>query len=337
MTDTQQQQLIAWGHNPGQAAVKDTFDTAGGKRGETTPYPAVIAPWERSDDIGLSSSASRAPVLEAVVGGARYLGGTKAARMPGAIRQMANGRLHEDSPVYPAFAQMSLAHTRLGQRLTEEAPAQLVIATALPVGWRTEDAQGAIERHIRTGLRGRAQIRMVYVRSEPSAVVYHELLLDDGSIRSDQQDLVKSLVCVADIGGSTLNRAVLERIEALPGQSESPLLGSRRAIDRLMSQADMSFVDAEARLRAAVEQPGSDPAADLILRQYAEAVVAELQQAWNIYKPAAYLFAGGTVLWVADALRRAFGPKARIVEKPQQAIATGLWRYARMKIARGLR
>jgi hypothetical protein len=37
----------------------------------------------------------------------------------------------------------------------------------------------------------------------------------------------------------------------------------------------------------------------------------------------AYLFAGGTALWLAGTLRRAFGPTARVVDKPQQAIATG--------------
>lgn len=322
--------LVAWGHNPGQLNVKDTFDGSTGKRSEVQPYPAVIAPWEKSDDIGLGSSNT----LEGVVAGARYIGGMKAARLPGAIRQMANGRLLDDSPIYPCFAQMSLTHTKLAKRVTDSA---FVIATALPVGWRTDDAAAAIERHIRMGLHGRANIKTVFVRSEPSAVVYHELLTDEGQIRPDQRALVNGVVCVADIGGSTLNRAVLENIEALPGQSQSPLLGSRRAIDQLTNREGISFVDAESRLRTASQHPGIDPIADLVLRQYQEAVIAELQQAWNIYKPVAYLFAGGTTLWAASAIRKAFGAKVRIVDKPQQAIATGLYRYAKMKIARGLK
>lgn len=317
--------LIAWGHNPGQFAVKDTYDGPSGRK-EALPYPAVIAPWERSDDIGLAGG--RRAVLEATVGGARYLGGAHAARLPSAIRQMANGRLHADSPIYPAFAQMS------HQRLKIGASPQLVIATALPVGWRTEDASAAIEQHIRAGLRGTATIRAVYVRSEPAAVIYHELLTDDGAIRRDQQVLTSGVVAVADLGGSTLNRAVLEGIEALPGQSQSPLLGSRRAIERLMAQAGMPFVDAEARLRAAMAAPGSDAPADVILRQYQELVVAELQQAWSAFTPIAYLFAGGTALWCASVLRKAFGAKARVVERPQQAIATGLYRYAKRQIAK---
>jgi len=317
--------IIAWGHNPGQFAVKDTFDSLSGKRSESAPYPAVIAPWESADDMGLSKRAA----LEATVGGARYLGGTTVARLPTAIRQMANGRLHADSPIYPAFAQMSLHHCKLAGR-----DAQFVVATALPVGWRDDDAATAIEAHIRTGLRGRAQLRAVYVRSEPGAVVYHELLDDEGTIRTDQKALAKGLICVADIGGSTLNRSVLEEIAALPGQAASPLLGSRRAIEVLMQRDGIGFVDAETRLRAAAAQPSKDAAADTILRQYRESVIAELQQAWAPFRPVAYLIAGGTALWVGEALMRAFGPKARIVERPQQAVATGLYRYAKRQIAR---
>lgn len=318
--------LFAWGHNPGQFAVKDTFDGPSGRK-EATPYPAVIAPWERSDDIGLAGG--RRTALEATVNGARYLGGMHAARLPTAIRQMANGRLHAESPIYPAFAQMSWQ--QLSKSMRDVQP-HVVVATALPVGWRDEAATAAIESHIRAGLKGKAHLRAVYVRSEPAAVIYHELLTDDGAIRRDQQSLTTGVVCVADIGGSTLNRAVLEGIEALPGQSQSPLLGSRRAIERLMEQGGIPFVDAELRLRQAVAHPGSDPAADIILRQYQELVVAELQQAWSAFKPVAYVFAGGTALWCASALAKAFGVKGRIVDRPQQAIATGLYRYAKRQI-----
>jgi hypothetical protein len=46
------------------------------------------------------------------------------------------------------------------------------------------------------------------------------------------------------------------------------------------------------------------------------------------------LFAGGTTHWVADDLRRAFAG-ARVVVNSQQAIAVGLWRYARRKARQG--
>lgn len=318
--------MIAWGHNPGQFAVKDTCDGATGKRVESAPYPAVIAPWERSDDLGLNRRA----LLEATVNGATYIGGQFAARLPGAIRQMANGRLHADSPIYAAFAQMSHQHIKLAQRAT----VPVVIATALPVAWRDDDATAALEAHIRAGLRGKAHIRALYVRSEPGAVVYHEMLDDDGNIRTDQKILAKGVICVADIGGATLNRAVLEEITALPGQAASPLLGSKRAIDMLAQRDGIGFVDAEQRLRAAVSQPGRDTTADIMLRQYQEAVVAELQQAWSAFNPVAYLIAGGTSHWVGGALLRAFGAKARVIDRPQQAVATGLWRYAKRQIAR---
>lgn len=318
--------LIAWGHNAGQFAVKDTFDGQNGKRTESTPYPAVIAPWEKSDDVGLTRRSS----MEATVNGARYVGGQMATRLPNAIRQMANGRLHMDSPIYPAFVQLSAQQTKISQR----ADSAVVIAAALPVGWRDDVAMAAIEAHIRAGLRGKVQIRAIYVRSEPGAVVYHEMLDDDGNIRTDQKTLAKGLVCIADIGGSTLNRAVVEEIVALPGQSGSPLLGSRRAIEMLMQRDSLSFVDAESRLRAAVAAPGKDDIADMILRQYREAVLTELQQAWAPFRPVAYLIAGGTAHWVGDALIRAFGPSTRILDRPQQAIATGLFRYAKRQITR---
>lgn len=316
---------IAWGHNPGQFAVKDSFDGTAGKRAETTPYPAVIAPWEKSDDVGLTKRNA----MEATVNGMRYIGGRYAARLPNAIRQMANGRLHADSPIYPAFAQMSVQHAKLARP-----DSAVVIATALPASWRDDEASAAIEAHIRAGLRGKVTIRAVYVRSEPGAVVYHELLDDEGQIRSDQAALAKGLVCIADIGGSTLNRAVVEEIVALPGQSQSPLLGSRRAIESLMQRDGLSFVDAEQRLREAVATPGKDGTADTIIRQYRESVLTELEQAWAPFKPVAYLIAGGTAHWVGADLIRVFGPKARIVDRPQQAIATGLYRYAKRQIGR---
>jgi hypothetical protein len=159
------------------------------------------------------------------------------------------------------------------------------------------------------------------------------MLDDHGNFRTDQASLAKGLVCVGDIGGNTLNRSVLESLRALPGQSASPLLGSRQVVEALMQQSSQQYVDAERRLQEAVKAQGNDGVADALLKQYREAVVSAFQQAWGSFKPVAYLFAGGTVHWVGDELRRAF-PRARIVQQPQQAIAIGLWRYARRKIQR---
>jgi hypothetical protein len=177
-------------------------------------------------------------------------------------------------------------------------------------------------------------IKDIYIQSEPNAVVSSELLDDNGQMRSEAADLAKGLVCVGDIGGGTLNRSVLEKLQALPGQSASPVLGSGQVVTALMQQTGQQYIDAERRLEAAVKAPGQDTLADSLLGQYREAVVGHLQQAWGIYKPVAYVFAGGTVHWVADQLKRAF-PRARIAQNPQQAIAVGLWRYARRKAQRG--
>ena len=101
-----------------------------------------------------------------------------------------------------------------------------------------------------------------------------------------------------------------------------------------MQQSGGQYVDAERRLEAVVAGNTTDPAAAALLAQYREVVIGELQQAWSSYKPVAYLFAGGTAHWLADDLKRAF-KGARIVANPQQAIAIGLWRYARRKALRG--
>src|SRR5690348_5266079 len=116
-------EVIVWAHNPGQRFVKDTI-SSGGKRKDLRPYPAVIAPWQSADDTGL---ARRSRELTAHVDGARYLGGAAAERLPLANRQMANGLLNASSPIYQAFAQMSLQHTGLAK--SEPRPTVL-IATA---------------------------------------------------------------------------------------------------------------------------------------------------------------------------------------------------------------
>jgi hypothetical protein len=231
--------------------------------------------------------------------------------------------------MYQALAQMSAQHTGLAK-----GKPTVLIATALPVAWRDESAEAAITAHLRAGLKGLIEIKEIYVQSEPNAVISYELLDDAGAIRTDQAALAKGLVAVGDIGGATLNRSVLEGLRALPGQSASPLLGSRQVVEALMQQSGQQYLDAERRLEAAVRTPGKDPAADQLLRQYREAVVGELQRSWSSFKPVAYLFAGGTVHWVAEDLRRAF-KAARVVSNPQQAIAIGLWRYARRKAQRG--
>lgn len=328
--------IIAWGHNPGQRFVKDAFTDSKGQRKDTKPYPAVIAPWAESDDVGFMRKSRD---LTARVGNADYIGGDTAERLPLANRQMAQGRLDADSPVYQAFAQMSLQHMRLFDGRVAASTEQrvrpaVVIATALPVGWRDADAEESIKQHVRIGLRGLVNIKDIFVQSEPNAVVSYEMLDDTGNFRSDQAALAKGLVCVGDIGGSTLNRSVLENLRALPGQSASPLLGSRQVIEALMQKTGQQYLDAERRLEEASKKPGADPLADGLLKQYRETVIGTFQQAWSIFKPLVYLFAGGTVHWFADDLRRAFA-RSRIVQNPQQAIAVGLWRYARRKIQRG--
>lgn len=333
--------LITWGFNPGQHSVKNTFLNAAGKKIEAAPFAAVLAPWAAGEDFGFNGKGST--TLEATVNGARYLGGVDAQRLPGAIRQMSSGRLDDTSPLYPAFAQMSLVQTKIAQRGNGTLP-QVAIATALPVDWlkgteddpeREERAKTAMARHIRAGLQGRADVRGMYISSELGAVVYHEVFDDDGQIKRDNKDFISDLVCVGDIGGGTLNRGVLDGLKPLRGQSKSPLLGSRQAIEQMAETRGVQFIDAERDLLAEIKRPGSDAVAGRILKQYREAVVSDFQQAWSTFKPTAYLFAGGTVLWVADALKKAFGTKARIVsEKPQQAIATGLWRYAQRQVAK---
>jgi hypothetical protein len=266
--------------------------------------------------------------LVATVGSAFYIGGTAAERLPLGNRQMANGRLEPNSPMYQALAQMSAQHAGLKGKPV------VLIATALPVAWRDATAEEQIKAHLRAGLRDIVTIKDIYVQSEPNAVIGHEMLDDAGQIRTDQAVLAKGLVCVGDIGGATLNRSVVEGLRALPGQAVSPLLGSRQVVEALMQQSGQQYVDAEKRLEAAAAGDTTDRTAVSFLTQYREAVIGELQRAWSSFKPVAYLFAGGTTHWIADDLKRAF-KGARIVPNPQQAIAIGLWRYARRKALRG--
>lgn len=321
--------LICWGHNPGQRAVKDSL-TVNGKRRDLRPYPAVIAPWAKSDDTGLSR---RAKDLTATVGDRAYIGGEPAERLPMAVRQQARGRLDMDSPIYGALAQMSAQHAGLAAH--NGTRPRVLIATALPVGWRLDDetAEQALRSHIKRALADIVIVDQVYVQSEPNAVVGSELLDDDGEARKDRADLAVGLVCVGDIGGGTLNRSVLEKLRALPGQAASPDIGSGQVVKELMQQSGQQYVDAERRIEAAVRKPGADPTADALLQQYRETVIANFQEAWKPFRGAIHLFAGGTVHWLRDELLRAF-PGCTIVANPQHAIAIGLWRYARRKARR---
>lgn len=325
--------LICWGHNPGQRAVKDSL-TVNGKRRDLRPYPATIAPWAKSDDTGL---AKRSRDLVAVVGDRSYIGGEPAERLPMAIRQQSRGRLDLESPIYPALAQMSAQHAGLvGHNGTRP---RVLIATALPVGWRldSEEAEQALRNHIRRALADLVLVESIYVQSEPNAVVGSELLDDDGEPRMERADLASGLVCVGDIGGGTSNRSVLEKLRPLPGQAASPdHLGSGQVVRDLMQRAGMQYTDAERRLEAAARVPGADLVADALLQQYRDAVTTDFEEAWKPFTRAVRLFAGGTVHWLRDDLKRVF-PDCLFVANPQHAVAIGLWRYARRKAARGAR
>lgn len=325
-------ELIVWAHNPGQRYVKDRFAVGNGAPKDSDPYPAVVAPWAQTDDTGLKR---RGKDLTATVAGALYIGGVAAERLPLANRQQDAGRLESESPIYQCFAQMSAQHLGLAQFANGEPP-RLLIATALPVAWRNanEDAEAALRKHIKQALGSVYTIQEIYVQSEPNAVVGAELLDDNGELRKDQGVLAKGLVCVGDIGGGTLNRSVLEALRALPGESQSPAIGSSQAVRMLADRAGIQYIDAERRLEQAVKTAGRDPDADGILKQYRERIVTEFQEAWKTYKTAEYLFAGGTLHWVAAELRRVW-PRARFAANPQQQIAIGLWRYARRRALRG--
>lgn len=323
-----------WGHNPGQKAVKNTLIKQDlGQRHDAPVFDAVIAPKDVMDDLGMT----RTQVLEATVNGRKYIGGHHAARSRLAQRQQAEGRLAPESPMYRALVQMS------AQALHFEPTDRVTIATALPVGWKNEANVRLMEHHIRDGLDGIVGIDNVYVQSEAAAVIYAELLTSSGTLRTDQRELASSLVAIGDLGGSTVNLSMVERMETIPGSAASPYLGSRILIEKVADHFGVQEPDAEAKIREEVLQPGADPTVGRLLDQYRESVIAELQSRWAGYKPSVYLFAGGTTNWFwietrlgdrENMLVRTFGSAARVVTAPQQAIAGGLAHYAAMKQAK---
>lgn len=318
--------VIAIGLNLGQRYVKASYSAASGRK-DIPPFPAVIAPWNKSDD----ALFGKANVdLVATVNKAQYIGGAIADRLPMAIRQQDQGRLDESSSLYPALAQMAVQAMGITKGGVKP---KALIATAIPVAWRLhiDDADEKIKRHIRMGLSGVLTIQDIMVVSEPNALLASELMDDNGKQVPNKADL-RDEVCIGDIGGGTINRTVLVGLKALPGQAASPVDGSSEVVFDLMQRADMQYAEAEKRLERAVKTPGFDPLADALLRQYREKVVGDFQRAWATYRRAQKLFGGGTVHWVQDDLKKAFGGLCRIVEKPQQAIAIGLWRMARRKL-----
>lgn len=319
-------EVIPVGLNLGQRYVKASYSSASGRR-DITPFPAVIAPWNKSDT---NDFVKRAADLVATVDRAVYIGGEIADRLPMANRQQDQGRLEPNSPMYRALSQMAIQAmgiTRSG------AKPKVLIATAIPVAWKLniKDSEELVKQHIRAGLKGIVEIADILVASEPNAMVASELMDDNGKQVPGKSNL-RDVLCVGDIGGGTVNRTILDGLRALPGQAVSPVNGSSAVVLDLIQRADMQYIDAERRLEKAVKMPGFDPLADTLLRQYREKVIGDFQRAWAEYRHAQKLFGGGTVHWVKDDLVKAFGALCQIVEKPQLAIAIGLWRMAKRKV-----
>lgn len=321
---------FAWGFNPGQHAIKNAIIPDIGKRRDSASFLAVMAPWAASDDLGLSAPTSR-EVHEVTVRGTRWLIGRRAARQPNAIRQFAETRLQDSGAAYEVFASMSL------QRLKLTPGAELYIATALPVAWLTSETEATLAHAVRASVAANPDllvVKQLVVKNEAAAVVYAELLDDTGALRSGREDLGRGVVCVADIGGSTCNYTVLDQIRPIENESRSPLLGSYQVIVDIASSDGTDLIDAEQRVLDHLAN-GCDSVIARMLDQYAQAVIGELQRAWRTRKPVAYLVAGGTSIWIAPQLMKAFGPKLRIVgNQPQQTIAIGLARLAAMQRGR---
>lgn len=316
---------IIWGHNPGAKSVKDSWSVDGGARKDAKPYEAVIAPWVEKVDFGIASQSTER--LEVVLpSGGRYIVGDRVARVRGAIRQSVNGRIMDDSPVYASFVQASIA------RITKHKPS-IYICSALPSGYMSDTNIRALEAHLRAGLKGHGKVEELWIRNEAGALVYHEALLDSGQPNLEARDLA-GLVLSCDIGGGTLNRTVVERLEPIDGESASPPLGSMEAIRKLANRLGISLKDAEAMLLEVVETGSGDSAAVQQLRDYQQAVIDDLVQAWapHYRRAKAIFFAGGTVHWLTPALKKVY-PNMRIVGRnPQQSVAIGLYRFAAYQV-----
>lgn len=324
---------IIWSFNPGKFATKNSFSAPNGERKDAEAFPSVIAPLGQVDDLGLGSSR----MLTATVNGATYMGGAHAGRHPLANRSVSIDRLSAANPIYAALVQMSFQHLKLAERGNGKGPT-VVLASALPAGWKTAEAVAQLEQHLRTGLKGLATIKDILVRSEQAAIVYHELMDDAGGIQRDNAELAKGLVCVADCGGGDINLAVLENLETVPDSALTIPLGSYELIELVSLRAGIPLTDAEKRIRHHIESGAADSIVGPLLQQYRESAIDKLTKAWRDFTKnttVRYRFGGGTSLWLAPVLHQAFGSKAKVVKKPQQAVAIGMYKYASRQIARG--
>lgn len=328
---------LVWGHNPGSHSVKNccAVSTVPGEftgRRDLPPFDAVIAPAGRLEDFGVGQ---RQRALSATIkfrDGKRtlplvYYGGETVRRLSSAIRQPVNGRLGLDSPIYQAFAQMSLSQ----MNLRIEKP-NAYIVTALPAEYRTDENVKALKAHISNALVDHLFLADLEVVSEAAASLYYLFYTDAGEQnRSAANNRLTGLVLSADIGGGMMNHAVLDRLQPLMGQSRSPNLGSIEAINELSARTGWSATDSEDALRAMVGTGSGDDVVRQVLMTYRQRLVSHLEKAWEHYArdARAILVSGGTAPWVFDEIRRAF-PKAELVgeHNTQLVAAVGLYRKA---------
>lgn len=324
--------LAGHGPNIGHGYVKYLIIDKNGVELPPIVFPAQVARARRA----VVGALTEAPTV--VVDGMHLWTGADAEQAPSARTILSQERL-SDALFIPA-----LVAGALGRAGDLNGSSTGVCVSGLPATWAADP-----ERCRLLGARLRAGAPEIYrkvtIIAEPLGLAYSELLDNAGQVVGDSA-LASARIATVDLGHLTVDRAELLRLAPIANAMGTYQLGTARPLAEIQArlsayvERDLSLIETDAAIRAGVvRRAGADVPLplhwDRPLIENGQAIRDRLVEAWasGSQFEAILLGGGGAELpQLTDAIRASF-PHARIVERPQTAIARGYARLARRQAA----
>ena len=325
--------LAGHGPNIGHGFVKYVVIDADGQELPPVVFPALVARAGRSVAGALTSTPA------AHVAGGRWWTGEDALLAPSPLSLLAQERLAD-----PAFLAALLAGA-LDRFGALNGAARGFCVTGLPASWAADPAKARmLGERLRAATDTYARIRVI---PEPLGLLYSVLLDNHGQIVGDPAQQT-GRVAALDLGHHTDDFAILDRCRPVPSSLATYQLGTARALQQIRALLTATFerdftlfeVDQAVRAGSVTIAGARRPLPrgwDRPLLDNGEALATRLVEALGRGADLdGFLLGGGgaeSERKVA-AIQRRF-PHARVVDRPQLAIAVGYARLARRLDAEG--